>query len=111
MTDTRGGARRGAGRPEGGPAGRSADPYRVPLSRDRMAEVRAYADAHGLKIAAAVDVALTDFLAKWRAHSLVGMDTQPEPLVWCEYGFSQHDGEHVQTPDCVHPHLTGRYAP
>lgn len=51
----RGGSRAGAGRPESGTAGRSADPYRVPLSRPRAAEVRAYAEGHGLTVAAAVD--------------------------------------------------------
>lgn len=53
-----GGARAGAGRPAGGPAGRSAAPYRPPLSQERMAEVEVYAARHGLKIAQAVDALL-----------------------------------------------------
>lgn len=64
VTSTRGGARPGAGRPESGTAGKAADPYRVPLSRERMAEVREYAALYGLKIAAAVDSLLAFALDK-----------------------------------------------
>lgn len=56
-------SRRGRGRP-GTPVAERAS-YRPPIKTERMDQVRAYAKAHGLGVADAVDVLLAGGLEPW----------------------------------------------